>query len=167
MFELLYTSLCPKPLCRAELTALLCCVREHNQRTGLTGMLLYQQQTVMQLLEGERDVVLQQFQRLRQDPRHQHIELAYKGPIAARTFAGWSLGFDDPDAAWLNALLPGYLSLASAQVSLLGIRQPSHGVERMTQWAPYLFDWQGGQRENAGSPALGTRCRAQSIACAV
>jgi hypothetical protein len=65
----------------------------NNKRNNITGMMLYSDGNVMQVLEGDRDVVLKTFKSIQLDPRHSGIFVLIQGEIAARNFASWSMGF--------------------------------------------------------------------------
>lgn len=77
MFELLYTSVAPAGLSHRELTEILQQARENNRRLGISGMLLYHNREIMQLLEGEEAVVKDLFQSIAQDDRHTRVEAFY------------------------------------------------------------------------------------------
>jgi hypothetical protein len=65
----------------------------NNQRRGITGMMLYAAGNVMQVLEGDKDAVLETFRAIQLDVRHSGIYVLIEGEIAARNFASWSMGF--------------------------------------------------------------------------
>lgn len=54
MFELLYTSIAPQGLSEQELLELLTKARIKNKQLGISGMMIYHQREVMQILEGEK-----------------------------------------------------------------------------------------------------------------
>lgn len=66
--------------------------RERNNRVGITGFLIVGKDWVVQILEGEKDVVNRTFQRILSDPRHRNASLIDMRVISARNFEGWSLG---------------------------------------------------------------------------
>jgi len=92
LFQITYLS----SLVRDEpeiLPAILDAAVRNNKRSGITGMLLYADGNVVQVLEGEKDVVLQTFQSIELDKRHKGIIVLLKQEIASRQFASWSMGF--------------------------------------------------------------------------
>ena len=91
MFELLYTSLSPTGLTDAELVELLESARLKNKELGITGMLIYYNREIMQILEGEEDVVKALFKTISEDVRHTSANVFYQGDIDERAFSGWSM----------------------------------------------------------------------------
>ena len=81
MFELLYTSLSPTGLTDAELAELLESARLKNKELGITGMLIYYNREIMQILEGEEEVVKALFKTISEDVRHTSANVFYQGDI--------------------------------------------------------------------------------------
>jgi len=76
-------------------------VRNNTART-VTGMLLFSHGRFLQVLEGERKDVHHTFDRIKEDPRHDHVTLLLDKPIEARHFSHWNMGFkhlNDSDVA--------------------------------------------------------------------
>jgi hypothetical protein len=79
----------------ADLRLLLAKSRERNEREGITGMLLFKDGHFMQVVEGEDEAVKRLHDRIQADPRHRGIVTVDGGPIEARRFADWRMGFYD------------------------------------------------------------------------
>ena len=75
------------------LTAILSSAVRHNQKNGVTGMLIYSSNRFLQVLEGESAVVEETYSRIAADRRHQKIVPLLKETIATRSFDNWSMGF--------------------------------------------------------------------------
>lgn len=75
------------------LSAILDSSVRNNKRSNITGMLLYADGNVMQVLEGEKDVVLEAFHAIELDVRHHGILLLVTEAITSRMFSSWSMGF--------------------------------------------------------------------------
>jgi hypothetical protein len=88
-----------KPMAYDGLSSLLSEARLQNQRRGITGMLLYQQDTFMQMLEGEEDNVRSLYAKLLQDKRHKALHIVHEGHTDRRVFDDWSMGFVNMDKA--------------------------------------------------------------------
>ena len=102
IFTTAYTSEMVRPMSDAELVDLLVDCRARNADRGITGLLLYRAGRVMQMLEGDAQVVRALYDRIRVDVRHQHVTNVWTGHTAERRFPSWTMGFDDlerPDAA--------------------------------------------------------------------
>jgi hypothetical protein len=65
----------------------------NNKRRSITGMFLYADGSVLQVLEGEKEVVQEAFRTIELDERHSGIFVLIEQEIAARQFASWSMGF--------------------------------------------------------------------------
>ena len=99
MFYMLYMSSAVKSMNYDELSALLQQSRDNNHKRGITGMLLYQNGTFMQMLEGEKQIVLDLYDKISNDDRHTGIHTVLSGEIKERNFQDWSMGFFNMDKA--------------------------------------------------------------------
>jgi hypothetical protein len=75
------------------LTAILDTSVRNNKRRDITGMIVCQESSLMQVLEGEKGAVLETFQAIQLDIRHHHIFVLIEEEIESRKFASWSMGF--------------------------------------------------------------------------
>lgn len=69
--------------------------RVNNAALGITGILLFENGSFFQILEGEADVIDELYQRIRIDPRHHKVSLVFSEPIEERTFGEWSMAYPD------------------------------------------------------------------------
>ena len=99
MFYLIYVSSVIKLMEEDELLLLLQEAREKNQRLEITGMLLYKEGNFMQMLEGEKNVVLEVYETIIKDVRHKDVITIVTGDIKQRNFENWSMGFSNMDKA--------------------------------------------------------------------
>lgn len=76
-----------------ELEDILRSSRENNARLGITGMLLYGNNTFVQILEGEEKNVNELMNKIKEDPRHTDFQVLKKKTIDRREYADWSMGF--------------------------------------------------------------------------
>lgn len=95
LYQLLYSSIATRPYDEAALVRLLDEARAFNEAHGITGAMLYFDKTreFFQVLEGEQTDVHALMRRIARDPRHQQIAIAHEGPLKARSFSAWSMGF--------------------------------------------------------------------------
>ena len=77
----------------ADLSRLLEECREYNAAHGVTGMLLYSNETFIQVLEGEDRVIDELLDRIEEDARHTDIKLLSRRRIEKREYSGWSMSF--------------------------------------------------------------------------
>ncbi|UUO22059.1 BLUF domain-containing protein [Colwellia sp. M166] len=108
MFELLYTSVVPAGLTEAELIDLLEKSRMKNQKLGITGMLIYYDREVMQILEGDKSKVDALYQTIFEDDRHTSLDVFYQGEIEHRSFTDWSMAFKLLDEKMIKDITAGY-----------------------------------------------------------
>lgn len=92
---LAYTSIACHHMTHNELIALLNNCKEKNQARHISGMLLYMEGCFFQVLEGNRDVIEQLFEKIAKDDRHHHVIKLIAEPIKARAFGNWTMGFQN------------------------------------------------------------------------
>lgn len=112
MLQLIYTSEAKNNFSPSELQNLLLTVRRNNDRDAITGMLLYEDGTFLQVLEGENEVIESTYQRIAADKRHHKIMLIARFEIDHRSFHDWEMGFFDASGGKLLQL-PGYSNFLS------------------------------------------------------
>ena len=109
MFYLIYVSSATKLMDDDDLLALQRQASEYNNKTSVTGMLLYQDGTFMQMLEGEKKTVLNLYDKIQTDARHKGIITILQGNIAERNFQNWSMGFFNMDKTANHANYNDYI----------------------------------------------------------
>jgi hypothetical protein len=67
--------------------------RARNERDGITGVLLFCNNNVVQCLEGSREAVNKTYARIVQDKRHQNPLLVDYRILSTRLFSEWSMGY--------------------------------------------------------------------------
>lgn len=97
MFYLIYVSSATKLMNDEELLFLLNQSRDNNLKLNITGMLLYKSGNFMQMLEGEKQTVLELFETIKKDERHKDVYTILTGDIEKRNFEDWSMGFCNMD----------------------------------------------------------------------
>jgi len=103
LYRILYSSSALQPFSLDELTELLHEAREGNARHGITGLLLYHNQSFMQVIEGEEQQVRHLYYHgIFHDDRHTAVHALIEEPIEARRFDGWVMGFKLIDETLLD-----------------------------------------------------------------
>jgi Sensors of blue-light using FAD len=97
MFSLIYTSKEQQKFAPRDLKKLLVSARIRNSETGVTGMLVYQDGTFLQVLEGKEEAVEEIFSRIERDTRHGDIRVLSRNVSRPKRpmFGEWSMGFSD------------------------------------------------------------------------
>lgn len=107
LYFLVYVSSATTLFSRSDLEDILGKSVDYNANLGISGMLLYKDGNVMQVLEGEEEAVRTLYAKIGLDPRHKGLIVIWDGWQVTRQFPSWSMAFrnlNDPDA--LEA--PGY-----------------------------------------------------------
>jgi hypothetical protein len=107
MLQMIYTSAATQKFSSQDLQALLEVSRRNNVRDGITGMLLFEDNTFLQVLEGEEEAVDKTYERIARDPRHAKILLIARFELEQRSFNDWEMGYFDASGGKLLQL-PGY-----------------------------------------------------------
>lgn len=117
IFQLVYVSLAADSFSAEDLLELLRQSRENNQRTGVTGLLLYKERRFLQLLEGDEASVCATFQRIHRDPRHHDITVLLENNTDMRDFDDWSMAFQNLDEETARQT-PGYSQFMNISLSV-------------------------------------------------
>jgi len=104
MIQTAYVSRAAEAMSQESLLALLQQCLANNEASGVTGMLLYGNDTFLQVLEGEEAVLDTVIDKIRKDPRHSKIHFLYRKPLERREYSDWSMGFKRVSAEGLNAI---------------------------------------------------------------
>ncbi|MEM1154133.1 MAG: BLUF domain-containing protein [Pseudomonadota bacterium] len=107
LFRLAYASTQTKPMGASDLIGMLNQARANNLRENITGVLLHRDDSFMQVIEGDKQAVLDLFNLIQDDPRHKKIELLAQGVAQEREFSDWQMGFLELDEVDVT-LLPGF-----------------------------------------------------------
>jgi hypothetical protein len=64
----------------------------NNFRNGITGFLIFDKSSFLQILEGDQAAVLETYDRIGEDPRHARVTVIAARQVAARAFTDWAMG---------------------------------------------------------------------------
>lgn len=107
LYRLSYASTQTSPMGAAALVGLLNQARDSNKRMNITGVLLHREDSFLQVIEGRKTDVLNLFEQIKRDPRHQRVEVLADDFIEDREFSDWQMGFLELDEVDVT-LLPGF-----------------------------------------------------------
>ena len=93
LVELSYLSEAISDMSFLGLMRLLESARAFNQKNGVTGILLYDNQQFGQIIEGEHANVMKAWKRIQEDKRHHRVELLEIREITERNYPDWLLRF--------------------------------------------------------------------------
>lgn len=108
MKRIIYCSQASYDFAPDELVALLDASRRNNEAAGLSGMLLYSNQSFLQLLEGDPKALAVTYARILNDDRHTQLRLLLEADVPAAVFPDWTMGFEHVDDEDLADELDGF-----------------------------------------------------------
>ena len=76
-----------------SITNILMTARENNPKHDITGMLLFDYEHFLQVIEGPADRVNELYQQIADDSRHNHVRILSKQTQEKRLFSKWAMGF--------------------------------------------------------------------------
>jgi hypothetical protein len=94
MIQVSYLSRATAPMSAEQLLSLLLQSRRNNAARGITGMLLYGNQTFLQVIEGDDAPVDALVERIARDPRHAGVKILHRKPLQQRQYSDWSMSFE-------------------------------------------------------------------------
>lgn len=115
MHYLVYISSMNGSMNEEQLAELLQESRKNNAKNSITGILVYIDGNIIQLLEGEESSVKQVFKRISCDRRHSGIIKITEGNMKDRIFPDWSMCFKSVSAMQCKNLV-GYKNLREAHL---------------------------------------------------
>ncbi|MDX1756155.1 MAG: BLUF domain-containing protein [Marinobacter sp.] len=102
VYQLIYISTASVLLDEPTLLKMLQHFRQNNAVREVTGLMLYCDGNILQLLEGDEAEVESLFCVIASDPRHESVTRLYAGRCGQRDFPEWRMGFQ----RWAPAQLP-------------------------------------------------------------
>jgi hypothetical protein len=140
MVEIVYVSAAVTPLSEAHLGVLLSRARSSNALLGVTGMLLYDRGSFMQVVEGAHGAVDWLFEKIGKDIRHHRVTRLSRTPITKRSFDGWSMAYVSVDRQ-RAAQVSGFSDLFGARFSVASfLENPASKTAR-----DFLLAFRGGR----------------------
>lgn len=91
--QLIYVSAARTGLTRDTLDAILNVSARENPAHGITGMLLYDRGSFLQVLEGPNRSISTLFENIRRDSRHDNVMHMLTLPVSNRDFPDWAMAY--------------------------------------------------------------------------
>ena len=95
MFCLIYRSVARPSFKQSEIQKMLKKARLYNEQLGITGCLLYYEGEFIQYLEGNQIKVLELYDKIKGDKRHNDVELISFAERESREFNNWEMAYED------------------------------------------------------------------------
>ena len=93
LIHIVYVSIASKDLNELDLELLLKDIRSKNQEKKITGLLLYNNGSFIQVIEGEKETIQSVFSIIKNDLRHSNVVKLHEDNIEKRAFPDWCMGF--------------------------------------------------------------------------
>ena len=95
LHQIIYTSAAIPSATLEDFKAIAEHASRKNKSLGVTGMMLFTDGVIFQVLEGEKDVVEALYDRIARDHRHSGVLRMISRSAEQREFAKWSMGFSE------------------------------------------------------------------------
>ncbi|MRT94477.1 BLUF domain-containing protein [Ancylomarina sp. 16SWW S1-10-2] len=115
LIHIVYISISHRDLSEKELSDFLLDIRAKNKKLDITGLLLYNEGSFIQVIEGEKEAIQTLFKLVKNDKRHTNIIELLTEPIAERSFPDWSMGFKVINSKDLEKI-PGFSGLMNEEL---------------------------------------------------
>jgi len=104
LLELIYTSIAEPINQTRDVKDILNASERNNKAVSITGLLLFDSQRYIQILEGDAADIEKLYEVICQDTRHHSLELLHKGRIKTRSFDDWRMAYEALPKGLLNEL---------------------------------------------------------------
>ncbi len=101
---LVYISFRSENCTEEEIQNILKACQGNNKSKDITGVLMYSDKKFVQYLEGEYDTILELFNKIKTDNRHNSVIMLTSFPIKQRAFPSWQMGSKKMDLENLDYL---------------------------------------------------------------
>ncbi len=112
---------------QSDLDDILATANSHNSGEGITGILLYGDDTFIQVLEGPAEAVRSLYARIAKDPRHSECEVLLEEGISETAFAEWKMAYAALNDETARAV-GGSVGVTNAQELIKFVRTPDSYV---------------------------------------
>ena len=138
LHNLVYVSLATEDMSDETLKKILNKARTKNEGLDITGMLLYRDGFFMQVLEGEKDMIENLFERISLDARHRDLIVINRKPIKQRSFPDWKMGFNEIDDESI-ASIEGFSDFLKKPTPEFFVQRASEAEALLDQFKHQLF----------------------------
>ena len=130
LMHIVYVSFSFKDLTEIDLENLLADIRKRNKLQKVTGLLLYNDGTFIQLIEGKTRIIKNLFEKIKNDKRHSDVVLLLDESIKKRAFPDWTMGYYKLNKEQ-SGKIPGYSDFMHSSDSRKFIESTSHEAMKL------------------------------------
>lgn len=95
--QLIYVSNRKSNCTEQEIEKILESCKKNNPPLGITGVLLYNDKVFLQLVEGEYKIIIDTYDKIKNDDRHEKCVMLSCGIIKEKSFSSWNMGLKKID----------------------------------------------------------------------
>jgi len=117
IYTLVYISFALDGLGEKELLEMLEKSRMNNQDKDITGLLLYAEGNIIQILEGDKGEVEALYEKISKDERHERITRLFAGHSESRMFTEWSMAYQRISLSTIKEMLPRIDEVLAGDIS--------------------------------------------------
>jgi hypothetical protein len=132
LIHIVYVSFSSNELSENDLEKLLQEIRFKNEQQQVTGLLLYNDGSFIQVIEGSEQTIQGLYERIKGDDRHTNVVKLLEEPIKKRAFPDWSMGFRKISNEESSAI-PGFSNFMHE-------RNPIKTIQGSTRQVVYLLN---------------------------
>ncbi len=118
LIQLVYVSKPSRDISFAEIRELLIKARVNNHFRDVTGVLLYDGASFLQVLEGPEETVKKLYDSIAKDPRHAQVTALFEREVDHRDFGDWAMGLGQIAGDHMDCL-PGLKKIDTARKTLM------------------------------------------------
>ncbi len=89
----IYQSKAADNLKPSDIDAILASAKAYNKESGITGVLLYDENSFLQFIEGPKAALIKAYQRIKSASQHHAIFELANEPSEKKYFQAWDMGF--------------------------------------------------------------------------
>lgn len=93
IFQLTYSSVAKPDISITEIEDIMLRSNQYNAANHITGCLIYNNGYFLQILEGDKQIVMTLLNRIKLDDRHNHLAILSEDHTEHRTFKDWAMAF--------------------------------------------------------------------------
>jgi len=129
MYEIFISTKAAKPFTQEEIKQTVEELSIRNSHKGLTGVLIFSKGEFYQILEGEKEILKELFDVVRDDTRHGNVYVIWEGDIEKRGFYNWGLDPSQMSIYGLDTIYAEKTNHISAAQKLMATLSITAGFE--------------------------------------
>ncbi|AWG21989.1 hypothetical protein FFWV33_10915 [Flavobacterium faecale] len=113
MYQLNYCSIASSGADLKDLNEILNTAIKRNAVKNITGCLIYHNNYFVQILEGDKQAVLDLYEKIKKDKKHHSVTLLWENSVDSRHFEEWNMAFYQPEENNMKQFVANFMYLAT------------------------------------------------------